>query len=151
MRRDVVTVSYAAPLSEIERVLTDHRISGAPVVDEAGALVGVVSLRDLIQRYSEDPDARPRRGPGFYHLSSEELLDDDFDSFEVPEESEETAADVMTGGIYAVPADAGLATVAATMARHGVHRLLVTDGGAFVGLVGTLEILRALRGRARAR
>lgn len=144
MRKDLVTVSYADPLSEVERVLTDNRVSGVPVVDEAGAVVGVLSLRDLIQRYAEDPDARPRRGAGFYELSSEELLDEDFESFEVPEESEETAADVMTSEIYAVPADAHLADLAKAMVKHGVHRLLVTDEGRYVGLVGTMEVLRAL-------
>ena len=87
MQSDVITVPYATPLSEVERTLSDNRISGAPVTDEAGHIIGIVSIRDLVERYAEDPDARPRRGNGFYHLSSEEMLDEDFESFEVPAES----------------------------------------------------------------
>jgi CBS domain-containing protein len=144
MRPEVVTVSYAAPLSEVERVLSDNRISGAPVVDEAGKIVGIVSLRDLVERYTEDPDARPRRGHGFYHLSSEEMLDEDFDSFEVPEESEDTAEDIMTAQVFSVPAGAGLREIAATMAEHRIHRVLVVDDGKHVGLISAMEILDAL-------
>ena len=145
MRSNVVTVAYSAPLSEVERTLADNRISGAPVVDETGQIVGVVSVNDLVQRYAEDEDARPRRGHGFFHLSSEETLDEDFESFEVPEEAEETAQDVMTATVYTVPATAGLKEVAEAMCRHRVHRVLVQEEGRLEGLISTLDILEALR------
>jgi CBS domain-containing protein len=145
MRSDVVTLSYAAPLSEVERVLADHRISGAPVVDAKGAIIGVVSLADLVARYAEDEDARPRRGRGFFHLSSEETLDDDFDAFEVPDEAEETARDVMTATVYTVPAGAGLKEIAAVLCKHKVHRVLVEEKGRLIGILSTIDILDALR------
>lgn len=146
MRTEVITIPYATPLSEVERILSDNRISGAPVTDEAGHIVGIVSVRDLVERYAEDPDARPRRGQGFYHLSAEEMLEEDFDSFEVPEESEETAEDVMSAEIYSVPADAGLMDIARTMAKHKIHRVLVAENGRHVGLITTMEVLQALAG-----
>lgn len=145
MRTNVVTVTYSAALSEVERVLADARVSGAPVVDETGRIVGVISLTDLIERYAEDEDARPRRGHGFFHLSSEETLDDDFESFEIPEEAEETASDLMTAQIFCVPAEAGLREIADVMCRHKVHRVLVADGARLLGLISTLDILDALR------
>ena len=114
------------------------------MTDEAGHIIGIVSIRDLVERYAEDPDARPRRGNGFYHLSSEEMLDEDFDTFEVPEESEETAGDVMTGQIHSVDASAGLREIAGAMAKHRIHRVLVCEKGRHVGLISTMEILRAL-------
>lgn len=144
MRSEVITVPYAMPLSEVERILSDNRISGAPVTDEAGRIVGIVSMKDIFERYAEDPDARPRRGHGFYHLSSEEMLDDDYDSFEVPQESEETAENVMSAEIYSVDVDAGLRGIASTMSKHKIHRVLVTEKGRHVGLITTMEILGAL-------
>jgi CBS domain-containing protein len=149
MREDVITVADSMPLSEVERVLSDNRISGAPVTDEAGRIVGILSWRDLIDRYVEDESARPRREPGWFHLSSEEMLEEDFDSFEVPEESEETARDVMSGDIFTVPPDAGLKEIAEAMLKHRVHRVLVrgetgADAGRFLGILSTLEILNAL-------
>ena len=144
MRDEVITVPYATPLSEVERILSDNRISGAPVTDESGHIVGIISIRDLVERYTEDPDSRPRRGNGFYHLSSEETQDEDFDSFEVPDESEETAEDIMSGEIYSVPVGAGLKEIAATMAKYRIHRVLVQEDGRHVGLISTMEILNAL-------
>ena len=146
MRSNVVTVSYATPLSEVERKLGDHRISGAPVTDEGGHIVGVVSLKDLIERYAESPESHPRRGQGFYHLSSNEMLDDDFDSFDVPDEAEETAGDVMSGEVYSVGPEAGLQEIASKMVKHKVHRLLVQEDGKYIGLVSTMEILDSLSG-----
>ena len=144
MRKDIVTVDYATPLSDVERKLSDHRISGAPVTDESGHIIGVISLKDLIERYAESSDSHPRRGPGFFHLSSEEMQDDDFDAFEVPEEAEETAGDIMTGEVFSVRAEAGLSDIARAMVKHRVHRILVEEDGKYIGLISTMEILDAL-------
>jgi CBS domain-containing protein len=144
MRKDVVTIPGSAPLSEVERVLADNGISGAPVTDAAGGIIGVVSWRDVVERYAQDPDARPRRGRGYFHLSSEEMLDEDFESLELPEEAEETVADVMTAEVFSVPPDAGIREIAAQMSKHGVHRVLVQEDGRFLGILSTMEILQAL-------
>jgi len=144
MRKDVVTVNYATPLSDVERKLSDHRISGAPVTDESGHIIGVISLKDLVERYAEDFESHPRRGPGYFHLSSEEMQEDDFDSFEVPDEAEETAGDIMTGEVFSVGADAGLSEIAETMVKHRVHRVLVEEDDKYIGLISTMEILDAL-------
>lgn len=144
MRRDVITIDRATPLSEVERVLADQKISGAPVTDETGAIVGVISLRDLVERYVEDADARPRRSRGYFHLSSEELEDDDYELTELPDETEETAEDVMTAEVFSVPADAPLADVARTMVEKRIHRVLVESGGHFAGIVGSFEVLQVI-------
>ncbi len=149
MRRDVVTVDQSTPLSEVERILTENQIGGAPVTDETGALIGVVSLRDLVERYTEDPDARPRRGRGWYQMSSDDEFEapeerEESEGVEVPEESEETARDVMTAEVYSVPDTAPLHVVAAEMAKHKIHRILVVAGGRHVGLIGTFEVLAAV-------
>lgn len=144
MRRDVITIDRATPLSEVERVLADQKISGAPVTDETGAIVGVISLRDLVERYVEDADARPRRSRGYFHLSSEALEDDDYELTELPEETEETAEDVMTAEVFSVSADAPLADVARTMVEKRIHRVLVQSGGHFAGIVGSFEVLEVL-------
>ena len=144
MRTDVITVPYSAPLSDIERILSDNRFSGVPVTDAAGHIIGIVSMKDLIERYAEDPDARPRRGAGFFHLSSEETQEEDYEAFEIPEEAEETAQDVMTALVYCVDVGDGLKTIAALMSKHRIHRVLVTEEGRHVGLISTMEILDAL-------
>jgi CBS domain-containing protein len=145
MRERIVTVDYSAPLSEVERVLSENRILGAPVVDEAGRIMGVVSVKDLLDRYAEDPDTKPRRGHGYFRLSTEELEDEDLESVSLPEETEDTARDVMTAQVFTVSAKAGLKEIADAMCDHKVHRVLVEEGGKLVGLISTLDILEALR------
>jgi CBS domain-containing protein len=48
MTRDVVTVGVAATVREAARILTQHQLSGAPVVDRQGQIVGVVSETDIV-------------------------------------------------------------------------------------------------------
>jgi CBS domain-containing protein len=146
METRIVTVSPSAPLSEVERLLTENRISGMPVTDARGRAIGVVSYRDLLDHYAENPDARPRRERAFYRLSTEGMDDEDVESFEVPPESEDTVADVMTPEVIHVGADATLREVARTMASHAIHRVLVVDPGSekVVGIISSLGVLAAL-------
>jgi len=147
MRENVVTVSKDTPLSELVRIFSDQKISGAPVTDETGQIVGVVSMRDLIDQYSEDDDGKPRHGNDWFSLTSEEYLEQDYESFEVPEESEETVVDIMTAEVVSVPEEAGLRAIAAKMIERKVHRVLVErtgDPGVYIGILGTFEILDML-------
>ena len=72
------------------------------------------------------------------------MLEDDFESFEIPAESEDTAGDIMTAQIYSVPSTAGLKQIATAMVKYKVHRVLVQDNGNYVGLISTMEILDSL-------
>ena len=143
MQTTVLTVSTNTPLSEVERILSEHRIGGVPVTEEAGHIVGVISIRDLIEHYSEDPGSRPRH-EGFYNMSSEELLEEDMESLELPEESQETAGELMTAQVYTVAADASLRDVCSSMVKLKIHRILVEDNKRTVGLISTMDILKAL-------
>lgn len=149
MQTRILTVADTAPLSEVERVLCENRISGCPVVDQSGRIVGVVSLRDLVERYVEDPGSRPRHGRSFYEMPAEEVTDPDDDAYEPteePPESEEIARDVMTAEIYHVTTEATLPDVARKMVSHKIHRVLVTDAatGRPAGIVTTMGVLAAL-------
>lgn len=143
MQTNVITVTEDAPLSEVETLLSENRITGMPVTDEAGDLVGVISVTDLIERYTEDSDARPRRGRGFYDVSTYGLEEEDLETFEVPKESEETAGSLMTAEVLTVPAEMTLRLVAKEMVKHKVHRLLVSEGKKTIGIISTMDLLRA--------
>jgi CBS domain-containing protein len=148
MRTDLVSLPASMPLIEVERTLSEARVGGAPVVDGAGNVLGVVSMRDLFERYAEDPDARPCRGRDAEAFPLEEVLDADeeapFASRDL--DAQETAADVMSGQVRSVPPTADLGEIAREMVTHRVHRLLVKDGERYVGLIGTFDVLDALAG-----
>lgn len=148
MRHDVVTVAKDTPLSELEKILAEHRITGAPVVNEAGTMVGVVSMRDLIDRYSKGADEGARREPSWFEIPFEHVLPDEASApLDLPPAAVATVADIMTANVVSVPADAGIREIARTMTQRKVHRVLVEregGGGAYVGIVGTFEILDML-------
>ena len=146
MRTRIITVSDSAPLSEVERILTENRISGVPVTNQSGRVVGVISVRDLLDRYVEDPDARPRRGKGYYRESTEDLEDEDLEAFDLPEEGEETVSSLMNAEVFHVPSTAPVSEVARKMVAHHIHRVLVTDPESHqvVGIITSMGILAAV-------
>jgi CBS domain-containing protein len=146
MRTDVVTIPDGAGLSEAVQRLADARISGMPVTDEAGHVIGVISIRDILEHLSENPEQRRLFAPRSYYLATDEdeFSPEEFDEIEVPEDGESTVADVMTAQVFAVPKTASLKEVAAALVEHQVHRLLVTDRGKHVGLVSAMDVLQAL-------
>lgn len=56
MTTDIVTIAPAAPLAEAARRMVDHGVKRLPVVDDGGALVGIVSRADLLQAYLRDDE-----------------------------------------------------------------------------------------------
>ncbi len=148
MTRNVITVSDDASLSELVDVLTDNMITGAPVVDENGKLVGVVSATDVARISTRRSASIRRDAPPDFYLHGWEAIEDDVHSFSVEEESEQVVRDIMTPVIFSVPENATFAEMADTMVGGRVHRLIVTTDGQVVGIVTTLDLLRGLRARA---
>jgi CBS domain-containing protein len=148
MRTDVVTVDYDTPVSELVEILTDHRVSGVPVTIQSGQIVGVVSLRDVIDRYPEYRDAWPTRTLVYRDPENDEPWepdgDEDADFWARVDESGDTAGDIMTREVITVPDDAGVCEIAALMVELRIHRVVVERGGVHLGIISTLDILDAL-------
>ena len=115
MTHNVVSIAENAPLDVAAWILVAESVSGAPVRDSRGNLVGVLSRTDL-----SDPRRAPDRDSG-------------------------TVADAMTPGSWAVHPDAPILEAVQLMLDHHIHRVLVVAGpGQLVGIVSTTDILRAL-------
>lgn len=147
MTPHVVTVAEDMSTADLARFLIEHEISGAPVVDEQGRLVGVVSMTDLVRRNAQDAeeDARPGGG-GFYRGDPYEFTLEDLGQKYV-ERQVMTVRDVMTPTVLTVEDTAPLSRVAATMLEHHVHRLIVARGRDPVGIITSLDLLKALAGQ----
>jgi len=140
MQTKLVTIADQASLADLEQLLSDYKIGGVPVTDEAGHIVGVVSLRDLVDRYAEDPDARPQGAPHFY-LG---LGENDWVPPEGTSGGEGIVADVMTAQLHTVAHDATLPVLARKMVELGLHRVLVEEGRKVVGMVTTMDVMGAV-------
>lgn len=145
MHPEIVAVDAKDSIAEVERVLVDANISGMPVIAESGQVVGIVSWRDLVAHLSEGPSLSREHREEWYKTQD----DDDRYRVTIPEDDTTVAEDLMTPLVHAVPSDMRLPEVARTMTRVGIHRVLVVDSsGTFVGIISTMEFLRAIAGLA---
>lgn len=133
MERTLVTVHVDDRLADVERDMTDAQVSGAPVVDNASRVLGILSLRDLV---------RHRAADGELPQDADASVFDDR-----PGAPGARAGDVMTQELVTVPPLLPLPQVAGRMADARVHRVLVEDGDKLVGLVSSMDLVRALAGR----
>jgi CBS domain-containing protein len=170
MQRDVTTVGPETSVRELTRILSDHGISGVPVVTASGTVVGVVSSTDVVRLAAdefevgmsggpwrpggldgwdspdedEDEDEETPESAGFFlpERSSRapeldlELEEDAFDGYRV--------ADIMTPVSFAMSPTASVRELADFLLRGRIHRAVVTENGHLVGIVTTMDVLRAL-------
>lgn len=122
MTRKVLTISPDADLNDAAWGLTLKGVTGAPVRDDNGRIVGVLSKSDLVD---------PAR-----HGDVREIK----------------VADAMTPLLFAVRDTDSIRAAAQRMVQTGSHRLIVVDGnGALVGILTPMDLLRGLLdGRIRA-
>jgi CBS domain-containing protein len=136
MTPEVVTVHPTTPIKDVARSLVDHRISGMPVVDDDGRIVGVVSEGDLIVK-EQGKDAAERRP------LARIFGDSPATRAQLAKGLALTAGDAMTAPAVTVSADALVGEAAAIMTRKRINRLPVVDGDTLVGVVSRADIVRA--------
>ena len=141
MNPDIMTVADEMTTDELARYLTEREISGAPVVDSQGHLVGVVSMTDIGRNMAEPPELAASHASGFYRDEAEELTLEDLGQRYV-EERAATVKDVMTPVIHQVSARASAADAARIMVEQHVHRLVVTEGKDPVGIITSMDLLK---------
>jgi len=142
MRTDTITLSPELPLVEAQRVLVEEGISGAPVVDEAGQVVGVVSASDLLRAVSEEHDTGMTQTSYFRDTLPFSVSDGSQDVEDFQDRLEKlTMSDAMTKDIVSVPPGASLREVAATLRNHRVHRVLVVEGTRLLGIISSFDFV----------
>lgn len=139
MTRRVVTVNRDSSFKEIVRLFDDNDITAAPVVDDDGRPLGVVSEGDLLRKASNLPDPEGR-------WTRLRLLPLDEARAEA-----ETAGAMMTSPAVTARPDWNIVETARTMDRHQVKRLPVVDEtGRLVGIVSRRDLLRPFLRRDEA-
>ncbi len=138
MSAKVVSLRPETSVREAERVLAEHGIGGAPVLDGSGRVVGVVSQRDLV-RIEATPATAGETGEFYTDM-------DEFrDLARVPVERHAMPIEgIMNRSVIEISPRSDVTEAARTMREHRVHRLLVTEDGVLVGILSALDLLRAL-------
>ncbi|HXP04709.1 MAG TPA: CBS domain-containing protein [Stellaceae bacterium] len=140
MTTDVITVDPNTTVQDLAKLLAERGISGAPVVDSGGALVGVVSEGDLLHRAEIGTAHRHRerrRSWWLDHFASDLARD-------YVKSHGRTVRDLMTHDVVTVTEDTELADVAALLEARRIKRVPVVRDGKVVGIISRANIVRAV-------
>ena len=127
MQTEVITIDAAEPVRQAVELLVDGHISGLPVVEGQGKLVGVLSAGDILQAESglEEPEAIAR------------LF------------QETTVRDLMTPRPQTISPQATIHEAAQRLLYLEVHRLFVEQDGHLVGVISSTDLVRHMAGATR--
>jgi CBS domain-containing protein len=141
MARNVLCVTSDLSVEDLSSQLLEHDISGAPVVDDAGKPIGVVSKTDLLRwSYERGDEGEPLVPRGRTEEGYEEGLGTGFHSSQL---GRTTVQEIMTPVVFALSENVPVTRAAALMAYEGVHRIpVVSFRGDVVGLLSALDIVR---------
>jgi CBS domain-containing protein len=140
MTTAVVSVGPDAPTHEVAKVLGAHGISAVPVIDTAGAPIGMISEGDLIGR---DESGREARRDWWLTLIAEgEQLNPEF--LASIREPKHIARDVMASPVVTVGEDTDVADIAKLLIAYRIKRVPVVHDGRVVGIVSRADLVRAL-------
>ena len=132
MTTDVVTVATSAPLREAARIMVNQGVSGLPVTDESGKLIGIITEADFLRKELEREHTNR---PGLLHA----LFDEEISLAEA-----ETVGEVMTESVVTIGYEATLAEAARVMTAEGVKRLPIVDAeGHLKGVISRADIVEA--------
>jgi CBS domain-containing protein len=137
MTPKVISVVPSDRIADAIRLMLDNRISGLPVIDAAGRLVGMVTEGDLLRR-AETGTTRHRARWLQFLLSPGRLAD------EYVHTHGRRVDEVMTCDVVTATEATSLDTVVQLMERHGIKRLPVVRDGKVIGIVSRANLLHAL-------
>ena len=140
MSTEVITVSPDLPVKELADILFKNRISGAPVVDENGSLVSVVTESDLIDQTKKlhIPTMISILDSVLFLGSPGKIKDD------IKKMSGSVVRDIASAKLITVSENTPLDEIATIMAEKKVHTLPVMSAGRLVGVIGKADIIRTL-------
>lgn len=121
MIKDVITVNESTPLKEVTKMFSERKITGAPVVNAKGELVGVISETDIIRKTNN-----------------------------IGAWSPSIAGQIMTKPAVTVAPNETLQRVSEMMYNRRIHRVVVAEGTQIKGILTTMDILRAIATHLKA-
>jgi CBS domain-containing protein len=142
MTKPVTTIEPDATIVEAANIMLRRHISGLPVVDATGTLVGIVSQGDFLRRSEIGTGRRRGRWLKF-------LLGSGRSATEFVHEHGRKISEIMSPAPVTVMEDTPLADVADLMETRNVKRLPVVRGGKIVGIVTRTNLLQAVADLAR--
>lgn len=142
MTREVITVRQDTPIKDLAEILWKNRISGVPVLDEAGTVVSVVTESDLIDQ------TKKVHIPTMINLLDSVIFLESSKKTEqeIRKMSGNSAGDISSSEFITVTEETGLDEIATIMSEKNIHTLPVMQDDKLVGIIGKSDIIRSLTG-----
>src|SRR5690242_17365333 len=137
MTSPVITVMPATSIAEAARLMLQHRISGLPVVDGKGVVIGIITEGDLLRR--AETGSAPH-----HHMWLELLLGPGRLADEYTHAHARKVGEAMTSDIVSVAPSTDVADLVQLMNKRRIKRVPVIDNGRLVGIVSRANLVRAL-------
>ncbi len=145
MTANPLSIRHDATLADAAAFLVRHEIGAAPVVDDAGRAVGVISHTDVVRHGSEAASKDPHDAE--YYRALDRRCPPAMREAVFGKKAETVRArDVMTPVVVEVSTQDTALSVVAKLLALKIHRLFVIDKtGTLVGVISTLDVLRCLK------
>ena len=137
MSTNVVTVTEDMDVSDAVQLMIQRKISGLPVIDKRGKLIGIITEGDFLRRSELGTQRRRSRWIEF-------LVDSGALAEEYAHAHGRKIRDVMTRGAQTVDEDTEAEEIVRAMERHKIKRLPVMRGDRIVGIVARADLLRVV-------
>ena len=146
MQTNVVTVEASDSLQVALDLMTEHHVSGLPVVGEEKRCLGLISASDILN-YEQDHTTQPGDEPDdiapYYNVDTGEWEEIQVSAFALEKRGSTPVEEIMTLEVISVAADTPIPKVAATMAENEVHRVLVLDNEkTLLGLISAVDFVQ---------
>jgi CBS domain-containing protein len=139
MVTNVIAVGPNASVQEVADILLTNRISAAPVVDDHGELIGIISEGDLIRRAELGTERRRSWWLEIFASESKEAL-----AIEYVKSHASKVGDVMTREVITTTPGTPLRDVAALLEKNRIKRVPIVERGKMVGIVSRANLVQAL-------
>jgi CBS domain-containing protein len=144
MTKEVITVKADDDLEKVSRLLLEHRISGLPVIDDDGKVVGIISEGDLLikEKEVEVPGHSVILGAVIYLNSLERFYNELKRVFAL------TVKELMTTKVYTVKPEATTGEISNLLVEKGINRVPVVDNdNKLLGIVTRHDLIRSISDR----
>jgi CBS domain-containing protein len=147
MTSDVLTVRADMTVSELAGFLSEEEITGAPVEDDEGRVVGVVSVVDVARADSDEAGRRTAweafEADSYVHDWDQTLPDGEIRVRHLRNDRV-TVRDIMNPAVHSVDPEATVPEIARKMLDFHLHRLLVVEDGRLAGIISTSDLIGLL-------
>ena len=143
MTKDVITVKPDTTIEEFARTLMRDQISGAPVVDDKGKVVGIVTENDLISKNSRlHIPTILRLFDAYIPLGTSRLETD------IKRMTANTVKEICTKEVITIDSESSLEYIATLITERKIHLLPVLKEGKLVGIIGKKDLIKGFSGEA---